>query len=90
MPLDATLASGRPKSSVSRFKAERTSRAAPSHSTLASHSLGTSVVPSSSASSMKRAIRMGKLENGKLTGGDEGESEDENESDDVDESDDGD
>ncbi|KAI0086183.1 hypothetical protein BDY19DRAFT_365463 [Irpex rosettiformis] len=77
VPLEATLASGPPKPSVSRFRAERASHAGLSQSTLASHSLGASVVPSSSVSSMKRAVRMGKLENGKLVGGDDGESEDE-------------
>lgn len=77
VPLEATLASAPPKSSVSRFKAELTARHAPNESSLPSHSLGSSVVPSSSISTMKRAVRMGKLENGNLIGGEEGESDDE-------------
>ncbi|KAI0691024.1 hypothetical protein BC835DRAFT_138940 [Cytidiella melzeri] len=77
VPLEATLASAPPKSSISRFKAERTTHAKSNQISLASHSLGASVIPSSSSSSIKRAVRMGKLESGKLVGGDEGDSEDE-------------
>lgn len=77
VPLEATLASGPPRSGVSRFKAEHTSRGAPTQSTLASHSLGASVVPSAGVPSMKGAIRLGKLENSKLVGGEAGESDDE-------------
>ncbi|KAH9843177.1 uncharacterized protein C8Q71DRAFT_736247 [Rhodofomes roseus] len=65
VPLDATLASPPPKPSASRFKSEH-----PSSSTLASHSLGASVLPSSQTSSLKKAVRMGKLESGQLVGDD--------------------
>ncbi|KZT71272.1 hypothetical protein DAEQUDRAFT_644807, partial [Daedalea quercina L-15889] len=68
VPLDATLASPPPRPSKSRFKAERAT--AVSSSTLASHSLGPSVLPSSQASGLKKAVRMGKLENGQLIGDD--------------------
>ncbi|KAI0929182.1 hypothetical protein AcW2_004958 [Taiwanofungus camphoratus] len=74
VPLDATLASPPPKPSISRFKAERSSSSNAPSSTLASHSLGPSVLPSSQSSSLNSAIRMGKLEGGKLVGG---ESDDE-------------
>ncbi|KAI0345358.1 hypothetical protein BDW22DRAFT_1354280 [Trametopsis cervina] len=76
VPLEATLASAPPKPATSRFKMERTARADPGH-TLASHSLATSVLPSSSSGSIKRAVRMGALKNGQLAGGEEGDSEDE-------------
>ncbi|CDO73566.1 Glycosyltransferase Family 22 protein [Trametes cinnabarina] len=71
VPLEASLASSPPKQ-VSRFKTSR-----PSSSTLASHSLGGSILPSSQGSTLKSAVRLGKLENGQLVGGDDGESDDE-------------
>ncbi|KAL4246067.1 hypothetical protein ABKN59_003251 [Abortiporus biennis] len=81
VPLDATLASSPPKPPVSRFKATRISDSAnavePSASTLASHSLGDFIVPSSQSSLLKRSIRMGKVEDGQLYGGEPGESDDE-------------
>ncbi|KAL6305281.1 hypothetical protein BKA93DRAFT_779147 [Sparassis latifolia] len=77
VPLDATLASAPPKSSISRFKAEHSSGT--SSSSLASHSLGPSVLPSSQSSSLNRAVRMGKLVNGQLTGGEPGDSGDDGE-----------
>lgn len=72
VPLDATLASTPPKPDVSRFKAERVSA-----STLPSQSLGASIVPASQSSTLKAAVKLGKLEGNKLVGGDEGESDDE-------------
>ncbi|KAH9952092.1 hypothetical protein B0H21DRAFT_715752 [Amylocystis lapponica] len=76
VPLEATLASAQPKPSLSRFKSERLS--SNSVHSLASHSLGPSVLPSSQSSSLKRAVRMGKFEDGKLVGQAE-DSEDEGE-----------
>ncbi|KAJ3558498.1 hypothetical protein NM688_g892 [Phlebia brevispora] len=73
VPLEATLASSGPKPSVSRFKSERLS--GPDRSTLASHSLGGSVLPSSHSTSLKGAVRLGKLRDGQLVGGEEGESD---------------
>ncbi|PCH37877.1 hypothetical protein WOLCODRAFT_22915 [Wolfiporia cocos MD-104 SS10] len=67
VPLEATLASGPPKPSISRFKSESASSGM-SSSTLASHSLGPSVLPASQSSTLKSAIRMGKLQNGQLFG----------------------
>ncbi|KAH8106821.1 hypothetical protein BXZ70DRAFT_915252 [Cristinia sonorae] len=74
VPAEATLASPPPKPPVSKFKA---SLGAPKTSTLASHSLGAYVIPSSQTQVLQRAIRYGKLENGQLVGGEAGESEDE-------------
>ncbi|KAF7793154.1 hypothetical protein EIP86_004263 [Pleurotus ostreatoroseus] len=73
VPLEATLASAGPKPSMSRFRAERSSQ--PKGSSLASHSLEGSVLPSSHSASLKGVVRMGKLEAGQLVGGDEGESD---------------
>lgn len=75
--MDATLASAPPKPSASRFKSERHAHPPPNPSSLASHSLGAAVLPSSQSASLKGAVRMGKLQNGQLVGGEEGESEDE-------------
>ncbi|KAI8989717.1 hypothetical protein BD414DRAFT_438892 [Trametes punicea] len=72
VPLEATLASSPPKPSVSRFKASLASG-----STLPSHSLDGSILPSSQTSRLKSSVRLGKLENGQLVGGEEGESGDE-------------
>ncbi|CAL1705147.1 unnamed protein product [Somion occarium] len=73
VPLDATLASPPPKAPVSRFKSSLVSRSATT--TMASHSLGQAVLPASQSSSIKSAIRMGKLKDGKLVG-EPGESDD--------------
>lgn len=73
--MEATLASTQPKPSVSKFKSSLVNRAATT--TMASHSLGQAVLPASQTSSLKSAIRMGKLEDGKLVGGEAGESGDE-------------
>lgn len=70
VPLEATLSSAPPKPPVSKFKASRTA-------TLPSHSLGPYIIPSSQTNTLNRAIRFGKLEDGQLVGGAEGESEDE-------------
>ncbi|KAI0636688.1 hypothetical protein C8Q77DRAFT_1050663 [Trametes polyzona] len=72
VPLEATLASSPPKPPVSRFKASLASG-----SSLPSHSLGASILPSSQSATLKEAVRLGKLEDGQLVGGEEGESEDE-------------
>lgn len=74
VPLDATLASSPPKPPVSKFKSSLVSRAATT--TMASHSLGQAILPVSQTSSLKSAIRMGKLEDDKLIGGSAGESDD--------------
>ena len=74
VPLEATLSSPPPKPSMSKFKASVDSEKARS---LPSHSLGPFVVPSSQSHVLNKAIRYGKLENGQLVGGPEGESEDE-------------
>ncbi|TBU35685.1 hypothetical protein BD311DRAFT_860185 [Dichomitus squalens] len=71
VPLEATLASVPPKPSVSRFKSST------AFSSLPSQSLGGSVVPASRSSELKAAVRLGKLENGNLVGGEEGESDEE-------------
>lgn len=91
VPLEATLASAPPKPGVSRFKASRHSNVvnpygAPSLSrpqpeaALASTSLGSAVLPASQAHALQRAIRTGKLQDGKLIGGGPGESDSEDES----------
>ncbi|KAL1944725.1 hypothetical protein VTO73DRAFT_3155 [Trametes versicolor] len=72
VPLDATLSSAPPKPPQSRFKSSLASS-----SSLPSHSLGASILPSSQSSTLKSAVRLGKLKSGKLTGGEDGESEDE-------------
>ena len=77
VPLEASLSSAPPKQSVSRFKASRAGRNVADSNSLGSHSLGTSIVPASSSSAMQRAVRMGRLENDRLVGGEEGESDDE-------------
>lgn len=78
VPLEATLASAPPKPAVSRFKAEHFgSHSRSGSSTLASHSLGASILPSESSSSLRRAVRMGSLEDDQLVGGDAGDSADE-------------
>ncbi|KAL7283624.1 hypothetical protein ACG7TL_003059 [Trametes sanguinea] len=71
VPLEASLASSPPKA-TSRFKASQAQ-----NSSLPSHSLGASILPSSQGSTLKSAVRLGKLENGQLVGGQDGESDDE-------------
>ncbi|PIL24251.1 hypothetical protein GSI_14004 [Ganoderma sinense ZZ0214-1] len=70
VPLEATLAGAPPKPSVSRFKSSLSSV-----SSLPSQSLGGSVLPASQSSGLKAAVRLGKLENGNLIGGEQGESD---------------
>ncbi|EJD05924.1 uncharacterized protein FOMMEDRAFT_153270 [Fomitiporia mediterranea MF3/22] len=77
VPLDATLASKPQKSGMSRFKAAR--RANRGFSGNTSISLGASVLPSSKSSTLQKAVRTGKLENGQLVGGDPCESSSEDE-----------
>ncbi|KAI1794634.1 hypothetical protein LXA43DRAFT_115380 [Ganoderma leucocontextum] len=72
VPLEATLAEAPPKPSVSRFKSSLAAS-----SSLPSQSLGSSVLPASQSSGLKAAVRLGKLKNGKLMGGEEGESDEE-------------
>ncbi|KAI0372950.1 hypothetical protein BV20DRAFT_963394 [Pilatotrama ljubarskyi] len=72
VPLEATLASSPPKPPVSKFKASLNSG-----SSLPSHSLGGSILPSSQSSTLKSAVRLGKLQDGQLVGGEDGESDDE-------------
>ncbi|RDX56501.1 hypothetical protein OH76DRAFT_1425989 [Lentinus brumalis] len=73
VPLDASLASSPPKPSASRFKSSRSSAT----STLPSQSLGANILPASQSSTLKSAVRLGKLEDDMLVGGEEGESDDE-------------
>jgi hypothetical protein len=70
VPLDATLAHGAPKSSVSRFKAGRAARARPAEPTeiSAQSHVGSTTTARAQPSAVRRAIRTGKLENGKLVG----------------------
>lgn len=84
VPLDATLAHNQPTPGVSRFKAARSAhvRLKPSpSSTSPSASLGSGILPASQTGSLRNSIRVGKLVDGQLTGGPQGESdsEDENE-----------
>ncbi|KAH9857185.1 hypothetical protein C2E23DRAFT_865766 [Lenzites betulinus] len=72
VPLEATLASSPPRPPGSRFKASLSSS-----SSLPSHSLGGSILPSSQSSTLKSAVRLGKLEGEQLVGGQDGDSEDE-------------
>ncbi|EPQ57995.1 hypothetical protein GLOTRDRAFT_136801 [Gloeophyllum trabeum ATCC 11539] len=79
VPQEATLASPPPKPPISRFKANRkaahnVSSLSSSDPMLASTSLGALVIPASQTRELERAIRTGKIENGDLIGGEEGES----------------
>jgi hypothetical protein len=67
---------GRPKPSVSRFRADRMAMA---YDKSTSTSLGPSVIPASRQKSLQEAIRLGKIENNHLVGGEEGESGSEDE-----------
>ncbi|KAG0705080.1 hypothetical protein DFH29DRAFT_908720 [Suillus ampliporus] len=66
----------RPKPSVSRFRADRMATA---YDRSTSTSLGPSVIPASRQRSLQEAIRLGKVENDHLVGGEEGESGSEDE-----------
>ena len=77
MPLEATLGVKPPKLGISKFKAER--QANVSHPNTNSHSLGASVLPQGKSSELRTAVRLGKLNEGQLVGGEEGESASEGE-----------
>lgn len=77
--MDATLTSSGPKSSVSRFKADRITSLHNVSSRYASTSLGPFVLPASGSLTLQHAIRIGRLENDKLFGGDAEESASEHE-----------
>lgn len=81
VPLEATLSSKPPKSNVSKFKASRHSAAVSADNTSTSVSLGPSVLPSGESHAIKRSVRTGKLSDGKLVGGEPGESASEDEND---------
>lgn len=81
VPLEATLSSKPPKSNVSKFKASRHSAAVSADNTSTSVSLGPSVLPSGESHAIKRVVRTGKLSDGKLIGGEPGESASEDEND---------
>ncbi|KAG1877745.1 hypothetical protein DFJ58DRAFT_835467 [Suillus subalutaceus] len=66
----------RPKPSVSRFRADHMAMA---YDRSTSTSLGPSVIPASRQKSLQEAIRLGKVENNHLVGGEEGESGSEDE-----------
>lgn len=66
----------RPKPSVSRFRADHMAMA---YDKSTSTSLGPSVIPASRHKSLQEAIRLGKVENNHLVGGEEGESGSEDE-----------
>ena len=69
MPLEATLASKPAKPAMSRFKSSRISGRSTSLG-------GAPILPASQASTLKRAVQLGKLENGQLVGGDDNSDED--------------
>ncbi|KZV71829.1 hypothetical protein PENSPDRAFT_664089 [Peniophora sp. CONT] len=73
VPLEATLSHPAPKSG-SRFKTSRIKKAFNTSvpSSMPSTSLGASILPE--GSSVKGAVRLGKFEDGKLLGGEDGES----------------
>ncbi|TFK54737.1 hypothetical protein OE88DRAFT_1653204 [Heliocybe sulcata] len=76
VPLEATLASPPPKPYISRFKSDRLNAYNLSNpeSASPSTSLAASVIPASQTRNLQRAIRTGKMENGKLIGGQDGDS----------------
>lgn len=76
VPLEATLAGPRPKPSQSKFRSERLAKAYGTRlpSSTLSTSLGTSVLPNS-ASALRGAVRMGRLEDGQLLGNSDSEGE---------------
>ncbi|OAX42003.1 hypothetical protein K503DRAFT_863414 [Rhizopogon vinicolor AM-OR11-026] len=66
----------RPKPSVSRFRADHMAAA---YDRSTSTSLGPTVIPASRQKSLQEAIKVGKLDNNQLVGGEEGESGSEDE-----------
>ncbi|KAJ7744983.1 hypothetical protein DFH07DRAFT_834089 [Mycena maculata] len=69
------------KPAISHFQANRLA-ASYNTTTPSSHSLGANVIPTSSARTLQRAIRLGKLDSdNRLVGGDDGESASEEEND---------
>ncbi|KAI0040326.1 hypothetical protein FA95DRAFT_1585065 [Auriscalpium vulgare] len=83
VPLEATLAHLPPKPAESKFKSSRIAQSYNTTvpSTTPSTSLGASVLPG--ASTLRRAIRTGKLDDDNLIGGEEGESGEEEDSDEI-------
>ncbi|KAH8117443.1 hypothetical protein DFH11DRAFT_1687445 [Phellopilus nigrolimitatus] len=77
VPLEATLSSRPAKPNMSRFKAMRQSSSSLPNGQ--SVSLGGSVLPQGKTNTLQRAVRTGKLDDGKLVGGEEGESASEDE-----------
>lgn len=77
VPLEATLAGPRPKPSQSKFRSERVAKAYGTRlpSSTLSTSLGTSVLPGS-ASALRGAVCMGRLEDGQLVGNCDSEGKD--------------
>lgn len=73
--MEATLSTAGPKPLESRFKSSHIAQAYNTNipSTMPSQSIGASVLPGSS-STIKHAIRLGKVEDEQLVGGEEGES----------------
>ncbi|KIJ10481.1 hypothetical protein PAXINDRAFT_101981 [Paxillus involutus ATCC 200175] len=67
------------RSPLSRFRADRMAGAYDKSHTLASTSIGPSVIPASRQESLRNSIRVGKLENDLLVGGGSGESGSEDE-----------
>ncbi|KAF8844879.1 hypothetical protein BDN67DRAFT_1065675 [Paxillus ammoniavirescens] len=67
------------RSPLSRFRADRMAGAYDKSHTLASTSIGPSVIPASRQKSLRNSIRVGKLENDLLVGGGSGESGSEDE-----------
>ncbi|KAA1469195.1 hypothetical protein DENSPDRAFT_927947 [Dentipellis sp. KUC8613] len=84
VPLEATLSNPHPKPEQSKFKSTRVTKAYNTSlpSTTPSTSLGASVLPGTTPL-LKRAVRLGKVEDGQLVGGEEGESASEEDDDDV-------
>ena len=82
--MEATLAGPRPKPTMSRFKADRLTssygmRPPRTSQSSDSISLASSVIPVSGQQLLRHSIRMGKLVNDQLIGGEEGESDIEDE-----------
>lgn len=76
VPLEATLAGPRPKPSQSKFRSERLAKAYGTRlpSSTLSTSLGTSVLPNS-ASALRGAVRIGRVEDSQLIGNSDSEGE---------------
>lgn len=78
--MEATLASNAPKSGISRFKSSR--QGVPRNaSATGSMSVAGIAIPQGDVPSVQRAVRTGKLQDGKLIGGGEGTSASEDEDD---------